>query len=99
MKQFLLILILAVAVPIAAQLVVETTVVPVTASELIEISILDDQLGGLRAVIVYNVLTDTGEEWKPQQVLRFTLDTPDTAQLNGFINATVLPAVNAAEGL
>ena len=94
-----LVVIALIVLPVLADKVVNTNVVSVTQSEIVEISIINDESGGLDAVIVYRVLDDAGNVYLERAVVRFALSTPDKAKLNAFINTAVLPAVNAAEGL
>ncbi len=96
---FALALFALLAVPLAADLFISFTVVSVTATDLVEIVIIGDGNGGLDAVISYRVLDADGNVYKERAVVMFPLSVDDKAKLNAFINTTVLPAVNAAEGL
>lgn len=102
MKRTLAILavLLAFAVGVAADKIVTYTLASSTVDELIEICWVYDAADEIDLTVRYD-LVDTGAVVRERNktLLFETLSTADKAKLNGLINSTILPGIDAAEGL
>ncbi len=86
------------AVQARADLLIDITVVPLVLADVIELSITSAGGGDLRAVLTYEMKTDTGEVYKRGSNSEILTPAQRTAILN-VLNNDFIPAANAAEGL
>jgi hypothetical protein len=101
MKRRLLILVLvlsALAVQARADLIINITVVPLVLGDVIELSITNAGGGDLRAVLTYEMKTDTGAVYKRGSNSQILTPAQKTAIMN-VLNNDFIPAANVAEGL
>lgn len=96
---FVLVVLALLAVPMAADLIINFTVMSITLDDVKELSVTKAETpGDLKAVLTYEMKTDTGTVYKPGSHGIILNPAQKTAMLN-FINGTMIPAANIAEGL
>ena len=96
---FILAIFALLAVPMAADLIISFTVVPIVLADVIELSIVaTDTPGELQAVLTYQMKLNTGEDYE-RGSHRFVLNGPETTAVLSFLNGSAIPKANAAEGI
>lgn len=83
---------------VAADLIINITVVPLVLTDVIELSITREVSNDLRAVLTYEMKTDTGAVHK-QSSHDFILTPAQRTVVLGFLNDSAIPAANVAENL
>lgn len=87
------------AVPMTADLIINLTVVPLILGDVVELSITKAETpGDLKAVLTYEMKTDTGAVYKRGSNSQTLTPAQKTAIIN-VLNNDFIPAANVAEGL
>ncbi len=97
MKRLFILVLVLLAIPVMADLIVNFTVVPLVLADVVELSIVSAG-SDLKAVLTYEMKTDSGAVYK-RGAHSFILSPAQRTAVLNFINGDAIPAANVAEGL